>query len=384
MRFVGDDEQNILRRRLKNHSSMGSHAEKILNAKLREGLWEAIQDSEIVDPEDIDSIRFQKLLVRGFKHFDLDERATIEWYLDGEISASPAADRDLMGSKQEFKSAHEFHMDRYPTVSDAADFYRSELDEEYIGKLDEGTFRYIREYYETHESIPYRDLYLSNLDIDTVLMQAKSRVSSGKDLTKDVINDFSKVCRRLNQELLMHEEFTGTLEYVDAFEAGGENLLKQILHQKPENAAKLISEYDNFYYYGLWRIVARIISYHQVTGNSALDQKAQRKEELSSAREEFRERYEGLANWMADYEIELPQLPDNLPDISIDNDGVVESAPDLNGSDDELDGGLGYEDVAGNANLADAPSEIDINELVTNDDPDSPLSEMIIDERSES
>lgn len=363
---------------------MGSHTEKILNAKLREGLWEAIQDSEVVDPDDIDSIRFQKLLVRGFKHFDLDERATIEWYLDGEISASPAADSNLMGSKQEFKSAHEFHMNRYPTVSDAADFYRSELDEEYVGKLDEGTFRYLREYYETHESIPYRDLYLANLDIDKVLAKAESRVSNGNDLTEDFITDFSKVCRALNQELLMHEEFTGTLEYVDAFEAGGENLLKQILQQEPDNAAKLIAEYDSFYYYGLWRIVARIISYYQVTGNSALDKKSQRKEELSSAQGDFRERYEGLADWMADYEIELPQLPENLPDLSIDNDGVVESAPDLNGSDDEMDGGLEYEDVAGNANLADSPSEIDINELVTDDDPDSPLSEMIIDERSES
>ena len=362
---------------------MGSHAEKILNAKLREGLWEAIQDSEVVDPDDIDSIRFQKLLVRGFKHFDLDERATIEWYLDGEISASPAADRDLMGSKQEFKSAHEFHMERYPTVSDAADFYRSELDEEYVDKLDEGTFRYLREYYETHKSIPYRDLYLANLDVDKVLMQAESRVSNGNGLTEDFITDFSKACRALNQELLMHEEFTGTLEYVDAFEAGGENLLKQILKQEPDNAAKLISEYDSFYYYGLWRIIAQIISYHQVAGNSVSDKKSQRKKELSSAREDFRERYEGLADWMADYEIELPQLPENLPDLSIDNDGVVESTPDLNGSDDEMDGELGYEDVAGSANLADSPSEIDISELVTNDDPDSPLSEMIIDERSE-
>ncbi|WP_248895496.1 hypothetical protein [Haloplanus halobius] len=59
------------------------YREDILVVKIREGLYEALLESSSVDMENIDSITFQKLLLKSIDHFNLRDEITIQWYLDG-------------------------------------------------------------------------------------------------------------------------------------------------------------------------------------------------------------------------------------------------------------------------------------------------------------
>ncbi len=359
----------------------GSHAENITVAKLREGLWSAVTESNIIDPDDIDSIRFQKLLIQGIQHFNLEDEVTVEWYLDGDVVSSNAADVRLAGDTTELRQAHQFHLDRRPTVDQIEEFYSGVLDKDYVQEADRDVIEFLRDYYQDHKSIPYRDLYLANLKIDGALTEAKRQALQGKVIPQSKKLDFISGCRTLKLEVLCYEEFEGTAEYIDAFESGGIAIFNQLL-KRDNPPEKPFEEYDRFYYYGLWNVIATLISYHNSSGPSEPQNKQDRKEELDDMRESFNKRYQGLSNWLKEeHDVDLPSLPSELPPLEIGSNGpeVEESISDED-IDEEL-GSLRYDDV--NTELDESPENIDLEELMEDDDPNKPLSDLIREERSE-
>lgn len=355
-----------------------SYAEHILAAKLREGLWEAVLESDTVSVEDVDSIRFQKLLLKGIEQFDLGDKLTVEWYLDGEIVSSDVADLDRVGNQTELESAHQFHLQKYPTVDDVVDFYKRELGDSFVETTEDGTFQFLRTYYKEHEDIPYRELYLRNLDIDQALSEVEHGLERGNGLSDEYIEIFKQKCRNLKLELLIHEEFSQIPPYVDVFENGGTMLLAQLSEDDTE-AINMVEEYDNFYYYGLWNIVARIIAYHNHSGPSSSNVAHTHRQELQDADEGFVTRYEGLSKWMEQHDIALPALPSQLPSVSIEAvSTAIQDNIETNATED-----VDYEPIVPEANLDDNPEEIDLDELLSQDDPSKPLSDLVVEERME-
>lgn len=359
----------------------GSHAENITVVKLREGLWSAVTESNIIDPDDIDSIRFQKLLIQGIQHFNLEDEVTVEWYLDGDVVSASAADVRLAGDTTELQQAHQYHLDRHPTVDQIEEFYSGVLDEEYVQEADRDVIAFLRDYYQDHKSIPYRDLYLANLEIDAALTEARRQASQGKAIPKSKKSEFISGCRTLKLEVLCYEEFEGTAEYIDAFEGGGLAIFDQLL-QRDNRPEEPFEEYDRFYYYGLWNAIATIISYHNSSGPSEPQNKRDREEELDNMRESFKKRYQGLSKWLKEeHDVDLPSLPSELPPLEVDG-----NVPEIEESNSEMEfdeelGPLRYDDV--NTELEESPENINLEELMEDDDPNKPLSDLIREERSE-
>ncbi|MFB6235930.1 MAG: hypothetical protein ABEH81_11070 [Halopenitus sp.] len=359
----------------------GSYAENIKVVKLREGLWAAVTESNIIDPDDIDSIRFQKLLIKGIQYFDLEDEVTVEWYLNGDVVSANAADVRLAGDTNELQQAHQFHLDRHPTVDEIKEFYNSVLDEDYVQEADSDVINLLYEYYQDHESIPYRDLYLANLEIDEALTEAKSQASQEKKILQSQKSDFTCGCRNLKLEVLCYDEFEGAAEYIDTFESGGIAIFDQ-LQQRDNPSKKPFKEYDSFYYYGLWNIIATIISYHNSSGPSEPQNKKDRKKELKDMKDSFNKRYEGLSKWLKnEFDVDLPSLPSELPPLEIGSNG-----PDFeeSSSEEELDEELGpprYEDIS--IELDESPEDINLDELTKGDNPNKPLSDLIREERRE-
>jgi hypothetical protein len=359
----------------------GSHAENITVVKLREGLWSAVTESNIIDPGDIDSIRFQKLLIQGLQHFHLEDEVTMEWYLDGDVVSSNSADVRLAGDTKGLQQAHQFHLDRHPTVEEIEEYYSRVLDKDYAQEADRDVIDFLRDYYQEHKSIPYRDLYLANLNIDEALTEAKRRASQGKVTPQSKKSEFISGCRALKLEVLCYEEFEGTAEYIDAFESGGITIFDQ-LQQRDSPPQEPFKEYDSFYYYGLWNAIATIISYHNSSGPSEPQNKRDREEELDNMRESFEKRYQGLSKWLKEeHDVDLPSLPSELPPLEIGGNGPeIEKSISEEEFDEELEP-LRYEDV--NTELDESPENIDLEGLMEDDDPNKPLSDLIREERSE-
>lgn len=356
---------------------VGSYSEKILGAKLREGLWDAVQASDAVTAEDIDSIRFQKLLLEAVEEFDLEDEITVEWFLDGDLVATDKT--TVQAAKADanplLDRANEFHTQRHPTVEQISEFYVS-LFQEYCDTLTGGTFRYLRDYYQNHEDIPYRELYLRNLDIDQCLMRAKDGLENGREIRDEEIETFENSCRDLKTELLLYEEFAQVPMYVDVFETAGQALLTQIRDNEvdTDTAATAIDEFDRFYYNDLWRTIALIISYNNSSGNSASDNRDSRADELSNMTSRYRSEYEGLSDWMGQQGLDLPPLPDTLPELSIDADRsnvAVESAT------------LSDSSIPQEIRDTEPPDDDELETLLGDDNRDEPISELLIAGRRE-
>ncbi|WP_152418146.1 MULTISPECIES: hypothetical protein [unclassified Haloferax] len=357
-----------------------TYSEDILAAKLREGLWGAIQQSDIVTQDDVDSIRFQKLLLEAVDHFELEDRVTIEWYLDGDLLTSGSAEVEKMGSTAELDSAHQFHLERYPTVEQITEFFSSRLTDEFLEQSEKRVYEYLREYYSDHESIPYQELYLANIDIYEYLNDVKYRLRNGEALETGTLDEFQERCRSLKTELLLHEEFCSVPPFVDLFEDAGVKLLNTIIRPDlgldNERKFKLVDEYSKFYYRALWIIPAKIISFQQVAGLNETEVKKTRRRELETIDKSFKNRYRELSKWMGD--IGLPDLPASLPTIDPEA-SVSPNAESLEGHDGESTNSAEIEKSIGQE-----PRDIDLDSLMEDDDPEKPLSELVIQGRMES
>ena len=161
------------------------YREDVLIVKLREGLYEAIQQAPEIDVRDLDSITFQKLLLKSIDYFDLREDITIQWYLDGEFIGKNQAKIDKLGEKGRLNRINEFHLSQTPSVDQIADFYLSMTEPSFSEFVHNSTFEYLREYYQENKEIPYRELYLKNLDIDGALSSIRDSIKYDGDISED-------------------------------------------------------------------------------------------------------------------------------------------------------------------------------------------------------
>ena len=212
------------------------YGEDILIVKLREGLYEAIQDSSSVDVTDLDSITFQKLLLKAIDHLGLREDITIQWYLDGELIGNESAKRGKFGQKDQLTLTNEFHLSNTPSVERIAEFYLSMENPSFDEFVHQSTFKYLREYYQESEQIPYRDLYLSNLDIDQALTQAADQLRDD-DLTEDIGKTVRQRCQEFKLELLLYEEFSDVMPYESVFERAAVSIANWVVEANERKEA---------------------------------------------------------------------------------------------------------------------------------------------------
>ena len=348
------------------------YREDILIVKLREGLYEAIQQASEVTVADLDSITFQKLLLKAIERFDLRGDITVQWYLDGEIIGSDQAKIDRLGKKGRLSRANEFHLSQTPSVSTVADFYLSMNEPSFDEFINGPTFEYLREYYQENERIPYRELYLKNLDIDGNLSKIRDNLKNSEnpeESEEKIINS----CQEFKLELLMYEEFSNIIPYLRVFEQSATSIIQWVINTSEvssEKRASLVTHCDEFYYEGLWRGIACIISSNNVEGPSENQVRKRRLGELSAHKETFQQRYEALKKEAEDAGLELSSLSKQLPELTqeaTDHEWLEETI---------IEASFDKENIP-----IEEAAQTDDDEIFSEKDSGQPLSEMVVEER---
>lgn len=284
--------------------------------RLQEGLWEAVKAAETVDTSDIDSVRFQKLMIEGIERFDLTEDVTIEWYRHGDHVKTAAVDLDQWGPSlgENNPEGSRFSPLEPPKVEEARYFYKKKLSEWNQKDWIESDFTtFLRKYYRTHESVPYRRLYLATLDVHDALIDMAGGFNLSAGSNNQAINQFEAGCRDLKIALMLNWEFTNHPAYINFIEKIGTLLANQLRENDVSGAGRIISQFDEFYYETVWDAIATTISYYNTTGFDHKDERNSRKEELESAADDISTRYQGFVEWVtdeADLPIDLPPFPE--------------------------------------------------------------------------
>ncbi len=235
------------------------------------------------------------------------------------------------------------------------------------------SIRYLREYYSESDHIPYRDLYLHNLDIHETLTDGAGQLSNGEP-PDDFEEDIRRDCQRLKLDLLMHEEFSQVIPYEKVFEQVATSISNWAVEDTEtdtDTKTSLIVHCDGFYYEGLWRAIACIISRNNVRGPYEDQVQKRRLGELSAHREEFIDRYRSLKEEAEEAGLELARPPQNLPNLAEEEKKDHQWLDDNRSNPDYETQDLPMKEAADKS----------INELVSDDDSGQPLAEMIVEER---
>lgn len=269
-------------------------------ARIREGLYDAVLASDDVDVADLDSITFQKLLLKAVEAFNLEEEVTTSWYLDGEVLYSREANFDRFGGGSEYRSVSSTmrNLAGAPEVELVKEYYLSRIDPPMEDIVDERTFEYLRAYYEEEAPPRYRQIYLSNIELATSLDDIERTLGRGCELAESMEHQVMEPYEGLSEEVAALEELAPTEPYLETF---GE-MLRQFASWYDSEANEIshfaassaVGSFKAFYFEGAWRPVALVISRKTADGSRDDKLKNERDVDLDNHLEKFTSEFTAL------------------------------------------------------------------------------------------
>jgi hypothetical protein len=267
-----------------------SSVEKGILETFRRGLKNAVSEADGVSWNDVDSIKQHKLLLIGVRNFsDVTDLVTIQWYLDGDML--PNLDEDF-GPIQTNAGVSEGPI---PDVNEVKRFYLEEIEQPLEDILGADTFLWLKTYYEQRD-VPFKQVYLANMDIHLHLMQCAQFCNSehpNTTLPDDLVSPIEEATVELKQELIKYPLFRNLPPFVTEFERVAAQTLIWLREQNLENSnnctmfLKIIKHLDSLYYNGVWRPIANRIGYYTVQGPSEDMSRENHIADLKRARQNF-------------------------------------------------------------------------------------------------
>lgn len=297
-----------------------SNVEEGILETFRRGLKNVVSDAEGVSWDDVDPIKQHKLLLMGIRNFpDIEERVTIQWYLDGDML--PALEEGA-GPIQTNAGAEDGPI---PKVAEIEEFYQG-LEELVEQILESETFQWLKEYYESRE-VPFKQVYLSNMDIHLHITRwARYCDPEQPDEPRpdESAEPVTEAATAMKRELIKYPLFRNLAPFVTEFARAAEQTLKWVAEQDLEDEAvrvecmKLLKHLDSFYYNGVWRPISNRIGYYTVHGPREEKEREDHLHSLKQARRNFLQRSIDFRGRAAEQGIDIEIRSERIPRLQPD------------------------------------------------------------------
>lgn len=287
---------------------------------VEQGLIEAVSESDKVSVEEIHEypVTRHKVLLSAVRGLGLEDLVTIQWYLDGDVAVF--ADQN---SSNTITTGAGVEGGKIPSIEDVVEFYESGEGLTVEDIVEEDMFDFLRDYYTSRNDMPFKEIYLYNIEIGQHLQQC-ARAASQNDselLPDSLIEPVVEASTNLRQEMLRYPLFRGAPQYITQYE----QIAREVLSFAEDNKEKIGeegSEFDylfnhlnTFYYKAPWQAIADLISYHTVEGPRENQVKNRRKGELAVQNIQFRLKYDDLLGTLRDFDIEIDTEIEELPEL---------------------------------------------------------------------
>lgn len=281
-------------------------------ARIREGLYLAVQQSDEVIVSDIDSITFQKLLIKGVEGFNFEDEVTMSWYLDGKVIYSREANFENFGPRSSYRGASPAvrAMAGLPDKERVAEFYRNQIDPSLESIIEEDTFEFLRGYY-TENAEEYRELYLANLDVAQAFDEVGEPLGKGEVEHESLESVLQEPVLNLQLEAEEFEELEPALDYFEQFVEALDQFVSwyendfQESEIEPKSVGSVVGAFKIFYFEGAWRPIAIIVSRETADGVRSDALQNRRDSDLDAHFETFLEELADLRAVLADFGIDV-------------------------------------------------------------------------------
>lgn len=304
----------------------------------RRTLTRAAEDVTDSPDPGLDSIRTQKLVLAGIRHFELEDRVTIQWYLDGDmLPYLPKAGEDIP-----IVTNAGYDQGPFPTEDEVYQFYTEELSDSFpTGEtlpeiLKQDAFEWLETYYRTQD-IPFSDVYRTNLEIYLRLRHFQQycdpdhpREDLPDSTTATVADDISDATTRMKRAMTRYILFQSLAPYVTEFDRIAGQILSAVSealdsNQRHNDYEILISHLASFYYNAIWQPIADRIGYYTVKAPSQekVDETRRfRVQELKSTKTGFFDELEKLRERTDEFDIRFETRTERLPQINPEESGL--------------------------------------------------------------
>lgn len=256
----------------------------------RRGLKNAVSEADGVDWSDVDSIKQHKLLLRGIRNFsDVSNLVTIQWYLDGDMLPN------LEENPGPIQTNAGISKGPIPEVNEIERFYSEKMEQSLEEILKADTFPWLKSYYEQRD-VPFKQVYLANMDIHLHLMQCAQFYDPehpNTTLPNDLVSPIEEAAVELKQELIIYPLFRNLPPFVTEFERVATQTLTWLAEQDRGHSdshveyMRLVKHLDSLYYKGVWRPISNRIGYYTVQGPTEEMNREDRISDLKHARQNF-------------------------------------------------------------------------------------------------
>lgn len=282
-------------------------------ARIREGLYLAVQQSDEVVISDIDSITFQKLLIKGVEAFNFEDEVTMSWYLDGKVIYSREANFENFGPGSSYRGASPAvqAMAGLPDKERVAEFYIEQIEPSLESIIEEDTFEFLGEYYAENARERYRELYLANLDVAQAFDEVGEPLGKGKVEHESLESALQEPVLNLRSEVEELEELEPALDYFEQFAEALDQFVSwydnefQESEIEPESAGSVVGAFKIFYFEGAWRPIAIIVSRETADGVRSDALQNRRDSDLDAHFETFLEELSELREVLSDFGIDV-------------------------------------------------------------------------------
>ncbi|WP_436931405.1 hypothetical protein [Halosimplex halobium] len=305
----------------------------------RRTLTRAADDTDDSSSTELDPIRTQKLVLAGVRHFGLEDRVTIQWYLDGDMlpRLSETGDDVAIVTNAGYDEGP------FPTEEEVYRFYTEELSNSFpTGEtlpeiLEQDPFEWLETYYRAKD-IPFSEVYRTNLEIYLRLRHLQqyydpdhSRESLPDSDPATVADDISDATMRMKTAMTRYILFQSLGPYVTEFDRIAGQILSEISadldsdHESRSNHKILISHLGRFYYHAIWEPIAARMGYYTVEAPSQEqldDTRSSRVKQLKLTRTRFFDELEKLRSRTDEFGIRLETRTERLPRINPEESGL--------------------------------------------------------------
>lgn len=276
---------------------------------MKEGVEIAMEREGHV-PSDIDPIKFNKLAYLTIREFDLP--ITFGWYKYGpapvnvaqrSVSVTPRPIEDVTAADEpRLRNAGQ----TYLSPEEYSYFYTEDLDE-FDRLLETPTKEYLVEFYFEYAPDEYRDLYIASAELQQILdelIAGPSWHEAGEEYADALETRFL----RLLSEVSTLQSLEESVEAVTAYE----RLLTAIVstaatdESLSEERQRFIGSVVDYFYGGVWRYVALLVSRETVDRSPGENKRLLRnniEEDLRGIRGEYERELERLAERAVQYDL---------------------------------------------------------------------------------
>jgi hypothetical protein len=249
-----------------------------------------VSEAEVVDWDDVDSIKEHKLLLMGIRNFfGVSDHVTIQWYLDGDMLPNLEEQSGPIQTNAGVPDGPILE------VKEIEEFYAEDMRESLEEILKAETFQWLKTYYEQRD-VPFKQAYSANMDIHMHILRCARFCDPeypNATLPEDLTSPIEEASTELKQELVKYPLFRNLPPLVTEFERVTTQVLAWLEEQDLENPdgraeyTKLIKHLDSFYYNGVWRPISNRIGYYTIHGPGEDDEREEHITHLKRAQQNF-------------------------------------------------------------------------------------------------